>query len=169
MKYLVMIVMALVLVACGQQEDHTDRAHTAPEQLYPIEVNLNYEEPLELNEWITFEVVIMQNNEPVEDAQEVKVELWKEGEKENSEILETTNAGDGIYRVTYLFEEEGRYVIQPHVTARDMHSMPQYELTVGDVQQTEDKDIIILSSIFKTTFSANTLNKQWNKRKMPKL
>ncbi|WP_138090296.1 FixH family protein [Halalkalibacterium halodurans] len=142
MKYLIMVAVAILLVACGQTEEEQGAVDHI-EQLSPIEVELLYEEALASGENMTFDVLVTQNEAPVEDAREVIVEFWQEGAKEESDMIESTNEGGGVYRVTYEFPEDGLYFVQPHVTARDMHRMPLYELTIGEEAADQEKQSFV--------------------------
>ena len=93
-----MIAVAILLVACGQTEEEQGAVEHV-EQLSPIEVELLYdEEALASGENMTFDVLVTQNEAPVEDAREVIVEFWQEGAKEESDMIESTNEGDEIGR-----------------------------------------------------------------------
>ncbi|MFY0546265.1 FixH family protein [Brevibacillus sp. H7] len=125
MKKLVMIVIAglLLLAGCGTEEQSFEPAG-------PIEVALSIQpEAPTLHENATFSVTVTQNGALVDDAKEVKFELWKEGQ-EPHEMLPAQPQGQGVYSVQKAFAEPGTYYVMYHVTARDFHSMKKQTFTV---------------------------------------
>ncbi len=91
----------------------------------------------QVNEPITFEAKVTQGKENVEDAKEVKFEIWR-AHDENHEKIEIEHAENGIYRLEKTFEQEGTYYIISHVTARDMHNMPKEEFIIGTPSEPEE-------------------------------
>lgn len=114
---------------------------SAPEEKTTLEVvKVETELPsnVQIEEEVDIQTHVSQGDENVEDAKEVKVEIWNVEEgKENSELIDAEHIGDGIYEVKYSFEKKGIYRIQSHVTARDMHVMPTKQLVVGELSQEE--------------------------------
>ncbi|WP_421382911.1 FixH family protein [Bacillus salacetis] len=130
---------ALFLAACGTQNEQ-DSAETE-EMMQPVEVELTTEpgkDELKDGEAFTIQAKVTQGEENVDDAKEVEFEFWKEGEEsDDHEMIEGESQGEGIYSIEKTVEEAGIYYVISHVTARDMHTMPKLELTIGDVEKTE--------------------------------
>jgi hypothetical protein len=93
-------------------------------------------EKAEVNEEITFEAKVTYGSEPVEDADEVKFEIWRSQDEEHEKMV-IEHSEDGIYRLKKSFSEEGTYYIISHVTARSMHNMPKIEFIVGAPSEPE--------------------------------
>lgn len=135
MKRLLVIFMAAVLLvmistACQQQE--------LEEEPQFLEVQLTAQpEKAELNEEITLEAKVTYGTEEVEDADEVKFEIWRSQAEEHEKIV-VEHDENGIYRLNKSFDEEGTYYIISHVTARRMHNMPKIEFVVGSPSEPEE-------------------------------
>ncbi|WP_368504712.1 FixH family protein [Alkalihalophilus sp. As8PL] len=139
MKRLVvsMITAMMVVSACGNSE--TDEMEMGNhDELAPLEVQLNVPEQVEVGEEVQFESIVTQGESLVDDADEVVYEVWLEGQKEASEMIEATDQEDNHYTLTHSFEEDGIYHVQTHVTARGLHTMPTSQIKVGEVKQTEE-------------------------------
>ncbi|MFN7251763.1 MAG: FixH family protein [Anaerobacillus sp.] len=126
---LISIILVLLLGACGH-EDHKNTEEV--NFLDPIEVELTSTD-LVVNEEIHTQALITQNNDQVSDASEVIFEIWQHGKPDTYRSVEAVNAGDGIYEVTWVANEEGVYYIFYHVTARGMHRMEKHQFVIGDV------------------------------------
>ncbi len=127
--------MAFIFLAgCGQtSEDHTSgKKEEAPA---PIDAVIELPEKGEPNAEVAIAVTVSQGKKPVEDASEVKFEIWKEGKKDASEKVEAKHSENGKYTITYTFLEDGLYHVQSHVTARDMHTMPTETIQIGKVEE----------------------------------
>ncbi|MCA0988698.1 FixH family protein [Guptibacillus algicola] len=125
-----MLCLFLVLAACGQN-DNTDKEESGASEPQPLEVSLDTPETAEKGQELTFSATVTQGDEAVEDASEVMFEIWKEGDKDNSEMVEAEHEGEGVYSIKKTLEEDGTFVVQSHVTARDLHTMPKNKVTVG--------------------------------------
>jgi hypothetical protein len=139
-------ILMLILAACGGSDEH--EGHGGEEKssenegkadhgneegsMKMLEVDLQSPETVEKGETVTIEAMVMYGEEHVADADEVVFEVWKEGSKDDSEMIEATNDGDGMYSIETTFDQEGVYFVQSHVTARDMHNMPKKEIKVGE-------------------------------------
>ena len=127
-----MFLMAVVLVlvaACSQKEQPKYDNDEVP---LPISVDLSVTEEVDVNGTVEMAAVVMQGDEKVEDADEVIFEVWEEGKKDESIMIESTNKKEGLYTAETSFNHDGHFHIQSHVTARAMHIMPKKEVTVGD-------------------------------------
>ncbi|WP_157796481.1 FixH family protein [Bacillus sp. FJAT-45037] len=138
MKKIVMtaFIAAFMLAACGGED--SDQAGMT-DDLTPIEVELNVPTQAEAREDVLFESIVTQGDDLVEDAQEVVYEVWAEGQKESSEMIEATDQEENRYLLTHVFTEEGTYHVQTHVTARGLHRMPTSEIVIGSGEHAEDQ------------------------------
>ncbi|MGM0846413.1 MAG: FixH family protein [Bacillota bacterium] len=133
-----LMISIFLLGACGSQENNNDGhgdAHSGEEgELTVISAELNVPETAEAGETVEFSTLVTQGDNKITDASEVKYEIWKEGEKEESEMIEAENREDGHYTAEKTFDEDGVYHVQVHVTAKDMHTMPKKPIAVGDAE-----------------------------------
>ncbi|WP_017185205.1 FixH family protein [Alkalibacillus haloalkaliphilus] len=125
-------VMLVTVAACGGQDEETTEEQEV-DSLAPLEVEVLMDEQIDTGENM-LSTRVTQDGQPVEDASEVMFEVWQEGQKESSDMIEGNHVEDGLYEVSYTFEEEGVFYLVPHVTARDQHHMPQHDLVVGDAE-----------------------------------
>ena len=132
-KLFVMVVV-LVLAACGKEAPST----TSDEPPLPLAVDLTVTEQVEVNGTVEMAAVVTQGDEKVEDAQTVEFEVWEEGKKDASVKIESVNEKNGLYTATTTFDHDGLFHVQVHVTARDMHTMPTTEVTVGTGVNSEE-------------------------------
>ncbi|AXF56115.1 hypothetical protein DT065_08815 [Salicibibacter kimchii] len=125
--------LLIFLAACGGDEEQTEEA---PGSTEAIDVEVTMPEEMDTGDHL-LETRVTQEDEAVTDADEVVFEVWEDGNKEDSDMIEKETEDDGVYSADYTFEENGIYLVQPHVTARGMHSMPIHPIFVGDVDQEE--------------------------------
>ncbi|WP_159563291.1 MULTISPECIES: FixH family protein [unclassified Exiguobacterium] len=118
-----------VLGACGTEKEAESAA--VPQSMEPVEAELTVEATAEKGEAVPLSVTVTQDGQPVDDADEIKFEVWKNGAKEESEMIKASLTKDGIYEAETTFAEEAVYTVQVHVTARSMHTMPTTNVTVG--------------------------------------
>jgi hypothetical protein len=126
---LVLMIIIGILSSCAQKNEENEEA----EELAFLDVKIQTEEKIELNKETEIACLVTYGKEKVTDADEVKFEIWKNGE-ENHEMLLGEHRGEGKYSVKKTFTEPGTYSIVAHVTARSMHNMPKKEITVGENQ-----------------------------------
>ncbi|WP_077624808.1 FixH family protein [Sediminibacillus massiliensis] len=136
-KGLFTLLLLAFATACGQSENQD--SNTGEEAVpAPIEVELEAPGSLDVDENAEFRATVTQDGESVDDASEVEFEFWAEGSKDDSEMIEATHEGEGVYIVENSFEEAATYMVQSHVTAHEMHVMPKQEVIVGE-QETEEE------------------------------
>lgn len=124
------ILTALVLGACGTNEEHKDHSATSSDEVPEIlEVDLTVPETAAAGEAVTFTAAVTQGKEIVEDADEVKFEVLNisSGEKE---MIEASLNEDKLYTIDYTFKANGTYDITSHVTTRSMHTMPTKQISI---------------------------------------
>lgn len=127
---LIIVFVSLFTIACSQQE--------VDEEPQFLDVQLEASpEKADVNEEITFEAKVTYGTEEVNDADEVKFEVWRSQAEEHEKIV-VEHAENGVYRLKKSFAEEGTYYIIAHVTARSMHNMPKSEFVVGNPSEPED-------------------------------
>lgn len=122
------VVGLMVLGACGEKEE---QAAAVPQSMEPVEAELNVPATADRDEEVMLAVRVTQDGKAVDDADEIKFEVWKNGAKEESEMTKATLTEDGVYEAETTFADEAVYTVQVHVTARSMHTMPTTNVTVG--------------------------------------
>jgi YtkA-like len=70
------------------------------------------------------ELQIIQDQHPVDDAQDVKIDIWS-GEGKDVQTIVANHKGKGVYRSEIVVYEEGEYHMLYHVTARGQHVMAE--------------------------------------------
>ncbi|WP_416149014.1 FixH family protein [Salipaludibacillus sp. HK11] len=141
-KMVIGTIMALLLSACGQAEpENTGPTSVDDINLEPLEADNLFPETVDQGDEIILQTHVTQGDENVDDASEVTFEVWIDGQKSNSEMIEASLPGEnGIYEVSFEFNEEEVYMVQPHVTARGSHVMPVGEVVVGDAVLEDEVD-----------------------------
>lgn len=125
---LVIGLFVLALAACG----NTGTEDSEDDIPKPLDVELEVQETADIGETVPFKATVTQGDEKIKDADEVEFEIWEEGKKEDSEMIKAKNNKDGTYEAEKSFDADGVYIVQVHVTARAMHSMPKKSVTVGE-------------------------------------
>ncbi|MCI2255577.1 FixH family protein [Domibacillus sp. PGB-M46] len=124
----VLFFLLFILSACSQEEQSV-QSNQAP-KLVEVEIKLNPKEA-KLNQEVEIQAIVTQDNEPVEDADDVKFEIWKEEGGDQHDTLEATHIGNGVYAINIKFHNDGLYYIIAHTNARDLHTMPKIQVIVG--------------------------------------
>ncbi|WP_339196029.1 FixH family protein [Solibacillus sp. FSL R5-0449] len=125
-----LVAVPFLLVGCGD-EPEVETLDTA-EVPSIIDVHIQTAEQLNTGETIQLAARVTQDEEAVNDAKEVKFEVWESGLRDEGEMLDAELTEDGIYVADYTFDHDGVYYMFAHTTARGMHVMPKQELIVGN-------------------------------------
>ncbi|WP_108671481.1 FixH family protein [Peribacillus acanthi] len=132
MKKLMIALFLFLLILAG-----CTKAQPKNEEIEFLEVNLTINpEHAKVNETIQFTADVSFGKEKVEDADEVKFEIWRSKSEEHEEVV-VQHSKDGKYELDKQFSEEGTYYVYAHVTARGMHNMPKKEFIVGTASEPE--------------------------------
>ncbi|OEH91555.1 FixH family protein [Bacillus solimangrovi] len=137
MKKLLVVLFSALLVISGCAQE---KQESSSEEEVPVRLDVAIELPsddIQLEQEVTIKAIVSQGDEMVEDADDVKFEIWKSGQDEH-EMIDGNNVGGGEYNVSKSFTEEGTYYVIAHVTARKMHTMPKQEFVVGNPDPKED-------------------------------
>jgi hypothetical protein len=128
-RALLLLISSLFLAAaCSRAESHPE--HTIDVSA-PLEVELKVEpDNIKTDDTATFSLTVKQADKPVDDANEVKFEIWPKGQDDH-EFVTAENKGSGVYAIEKKFAAAGVYYVMYHVTARDFHSMAKTEFTVA--------------------------------------
>jgi hypothetical protein len=132
-----MILLLLFVSGCTANTAQSDKNKT-PEF---VEVEILVPEKISLNQETILKARVSQGKQMVDDADDVKFEIWKANSDNKSEMLNGKYDGNGIYSVKKTFDQDGVYFVQTHVTARGMHVMPKKLLVVGNISEEELKSL----------------------------
>lgn len=140
MRNVLLIMMAgiFILGGCSSKPEQGKSKDPEESAVQVIEADLKVPETIDAGEEASLAVTVSQGNEAVTDADEVKFEVWIEGQEENSEMVEAKHDSEGKYMANHVFTAEGIYYVQSHVTARRQHTMPQASIKVGEVNVEAD-------------------------------
>lgn len=125
-----LVAVPFLLVGCGDDPE-VETLDTA-EVPAIVDVHIQTAEQLNAGETIQLAARVTQDEEAVNDAKEVKFEVWESGLRDEGEMLDGELTEDGIYVADYTFDHDGVYYLFAHTTARGMHVMPKQELIVGN-------------------------------------
>lgn len=125
-----LVAVPFLLVGCGDEQE-VETLDTA-EVPAIVDVHIQTAEQLNTGETIQLAARVTQDEEAVNDAKEVKFEVWESGLRDEGEMLDGELTEDGIYVADYTFDHDGVYYMFAHTTARGMHVMPKQELIVGN-------------------------------------
>ena len=90
-KMLGMILMLTLLSACGNSAANSGKGEV-PELL---EVKLTGPEQVEKNESVIVKAAVTYGDTPVDDADDVQFEVWKDGDKDNSKMIQPKKENKG--------------------------------------------------------------------------
>ncbi|MED4130564.1 hypothetical protein [Shouchella miscanthi] len=98
-------------------------------------VRAKIDSPLEIDTHVrtNLSVTLTQGEEIVDDAEDVVFEIWKDQERDEGKLQDGVYIDSGTYTIEHEFLEDVIYLVQSHITARDMHVMPKQMVVVGDV------------------------------------
>lgn len=125
-----LVAVPFLLVGCG--DDPEVETFKTAEVPAIVDVHIQTAEQLNAGETIQLAARVTQDEEAVNDAKEVKFEVWESGLRDKGEMLDGELTEDGIYVADYTFDHDGVYYMFAHTTARGMHVMPKQELIVGN-------------------------------------
>lgn len=132
MKKWIFSLVAIPVLLVGCNEEPVDTLDSGKNIPVAVEVEFVSDLALEPNVEVELAARVTQGGEPVEDADEVKFEVWESGKQEAGVMLEGELTEDGIYTIQHKFPHDGVYYIYAHTTARGMHVMPKVEVIVGN-------------------------------------
>ena len=124
-----LVAVPFVLFGCGDEDVET--LDTAEVPAF-VDVQIQTAEQLSAGEAVQLAARVTQEEEAVNDAEEVKFEVWESGFRDDGEMLDGQLTEDGLYVADYTFGHDGVYYMFAHTTARGMHVMPKQKLIVGN-------------------------------------
>ncbi|TDL32784.1 hypothetical protein E2R51_08915 [Jeotgalibacillus sp. S-D1] len=129
-----MTALALLAVSgCAVREDVAELY----KQEKPLEADIVLPEASTIGEE-TIEVVLTREEKPVEGADFVHIEIWKQDGTASFRMDEMQPAGDGVYTYTQSFSDEGLYYVQLHAGHGGQVIIPKKQMIVGELTE-EDR------------------------------
>ena len=131
-KVVLAAMLVLSLAACTSEAETPIDTNEVVEEIVEVKVEILTPEHVDVNVPIMLEAKVMQGDEIVNDADNVKFEVWQSGMREAGTMIDGEFVGGGIFQAETTFDEEGIYYMFAHTNARGMHVMPKQEITVGN-------------------------------------
>lgn len=127
-----MVIGLFILAACGKEVDDGSAV-----QVLPLKVELTVTDQAEVGDAVKMEALVTYGDEKVSDADKVIYEVWEEGKKDDSVMIDSVNGKDGTYTAETSFDHYGLFHIQVHVDAKNLHTMPVKQVKIGEGAQAE--------------------------------
>ncbi|MEJ9280528.1 FixH family protein [Ureibacillus thermosphaericus] len=128
-----LLAVPMLMMGCSSNEPEVD-TNEEPIDVSDLEVKVEILTPTEVKvgEPVELAAHVTQNNENVEDADEVKFEVWESGLRDYGTMITGEHVGDGVYKAEYTFDHDGVYYMYAHTTARGLHVMPKQQIVAGE-------------------------------------
>ncbi|MFT9846628.1 FixH family protein [Aneurinibacillus sp. REN35] len=123
---LLLFIATIVVAGCSNEKPPVERS--IPEKL-TVQFAIAPVSPKPKQE-AALSVAVEQGGEKVEDAEEVKFEVWREGQTEAHTMIPANKSGEGRYGAVYRFEQAGVYYVMYHIDARSLHAMQKHKVIV---------------------------------------
>lgn len=127
-----LVAVPVLLFGCGEEEPVVDTLDSGENMPVAIEVEILNAAQFNASEAVELSARVTQGEETVNDADEVKFEVWESGMREMGVMMEGTLTEDGTYVVNHTFDHDGVYFMFAHTTARGLHVMPKQEIIIGN-------------------------------------
>ena len=131
-KVVLTAMLALALAACTSEAETPIDTNDVVEEIVEVKVEILTPEHVDANVPILLEAKVTQGDDVVNDADNVKFEVWQSGMRNAGTMLDGEFVGGGIFQAEMTFDEDGVYYMFAHTNARGMHVMPKQEITVGN-------------------------------------
>ncbi|TWT27082.1 FixH family protein [Planomicrobium sp. CPCC 101110] len=123
----------LLLSACSVRSD----AAELYAQEAPIGAEIKLPETISANDKITVQAVLTQDGKKLEEADFVHFEIWKQDGSARYPMQEAADIGDGVYRLTASFANDGLYYIEVHAGNKGALISPQKQFVVGELSNSD--------------------------------
>ncbi len=135
-------VIAGVLAGCNNANSSKTDDSTSHNEGTAVEVKVDIQTPekVKVGKDVELAAHVTQGGENVDDADEVKFEVWESGNRDNGQMLEGKLDKDGIYKATTKFDHDGVYYMYAHTTARGLHTMPKQKIVAGNPDMSKVKE-----------------------------
>ncbi|WP_282063106.1 FixH family protein [Bacillus pumilus] len=128
--------LLMFLTAC-QLDPNTEELYEKPASIH---LNTNIPSHISSPKEQAFRFLIKENGQPIRASSDIKISVRKYGEDLQTTVKAELK-GEGVYRSSYKFPEDGLYDIRLDVTTADQHIMPTKRIAVGQLTE-EEKDVL---------------------------
>lgn len=132
-------VLAGILAGCNNTSKTDDS--TSHNEGSTIEVKVDIQTPKKVQHGKDVDLIahVTQGGKAVNDADEVKFEVWESGNRDQAQMAEGKLDKNGLYKATTKFAHDGVYYMYAHTTARGLHTMPKQKIIVGNPDMSKVK------------------------------
>lgn len=125
-----MLLSTILLTACGLKDDAAS--------LYKKEQPLKAEIIIpDFAKQDTIKVTFTQENNKVEQADYVDMEIWKQDGTVSYTREKAVEEGNGVYSITKDLSKEGLYYVKVYASNKDSVIMPQKQFIVGELTKSD--------------------------------
>lgn len=126
-------VIAGVLAGCNNADTSKTDDATSHNEGTSVEVKVDIQTPekVDVGKDVDLMAHVTQGGKNVDDADEVKFEVWESGNRDNGQMLDGKFDKEGIYKATTKFDHDGVYYMYAHTTAHGLHTMPKQKVVAG--------------------------------------
>ncbi|GIO40150.1 hypothetical protein J41TS12_50110 [Paenibacillus antibioticophila] len=128
-----LILISVLLSACSLRTD----AAELYKQEQPLEAAIVIPELLLKDEPQTIKVVLTQGGQPVQQADYVHIDLWKQDGTIKFSMEEAVQDGNGVYHLNTSFDSDGLYYIKVYASSQGSIIMPRKQFVVGGLSESE--------------------------------
>ncbi|MBK3495972.1 FixH family protein [Viridibacillus sp. YIM B01967] len=141
-KWMIGLLVISGLLAGCNNDDAKKEDHVSNNEGTSVEVKVDILTPekAEANKEIELAAHVTQGGEDVDDANDVKFEVWESGMREDGQMIEGKLDGKGVYKTTITLDHDGVYYMFAHTNARGLHVMPKQKIIVGDPDMSTVKE-----------------------------
>ena len=130
---LLCIVGISILSACSVRSDAADLY----KQENPLQVKIAMPSSIEADEPVTVKAVLSESATPIEKANFVHFEIWKQDHSIHRPMKEATFIEKGIYEMEFQLEEDGLYYFEVHAGNNGSIVSPRQQFVVGELSEAE--------------------------------
>ncbi|MFF3102937.1 FixH family protein [Viridibacillus arvi] len=135
-----LLVITGLLAGCNNDDKQEDHASNNEGTTVEVKVDILTPEKVEANKEIELAAHVTQGGEDVNDADDVKFEVWESGMREDGQMIESKLDKNGEYKAAITFDHDGVYYMYAHTNARGLHVMPKQKIIVGNPDMSKVKE-----------------------------
>ncbi|MGE7622681.1 FixH family protein [Viridibacillus sp. NPDC096237] len=135
-----LLVITGLLAGCNNDKKQEDNVSNNEGTTVEVKVDILTPEKVDANKEIELAAHVTQGGEDVNDADDVKFEVWESGMREDGQMIEGKLDQNGEYKATITLDHDGVYYMFAHTNARGLHVMPKQKLIVGNPDMSKVKE-----------------------------
>ncbi len=121
------MLLGVIVSGCTAKIAETDESGLPPH----LTVDLHLPKQLDLGSESSFSVEVFKNNRPLEHAEKAEFIFWPEGNREAAVTVKATESSPGVYSVSHSISNEGIYLVQSRISAKNEKVLPIKRFAVG--------------------------------------